>query len=26
LMNAAIRSMGATIYKRYRLFEKPIGA
>jgi len=26
LINAAIRSMGATIYKRYRLFEKPIGA
>ncbi len=26
LLNAAIRSMGATIYKRYRLFEKPIGA
>ena len=25
LINAAIRSMGATIYKRYRLFEKPIG-
>jgi hypothetical protein len=26
LINAAIRSMGAKIYKRYRLFEKPIGA
>ncbi len=26
LINAAIRSMGSTIYKRYRLFEKPIGA
>jgi hypothetical protein len=26
LINAAIRSMGATIYKRYRLYEKPIGA
>ena len=26
LINAAIRSMGATIYKRHRLFEKPIGA
>jgi len=26
LINAAIRSMGAEIYKRYRLFEKPIGA
>jgi hypothetical protein len=26
LMNAAIRSMGSKIYKRYRLFEKPIGA
>ncbi len=26
LINAAIRSMGANIYKRYRLFEKPIGA
>jgi hypothetical protein len=26
LINAAIRGMGATIYKRYRLFEKPIGA
>lgn len=25
LINAAIQSMGATIYKRYRLFEKPIG-
>ncbi len=25
LINAAIRSMGATIYKRYRLFEMPIG-
>jgi hypothetical protein len=25
-INAAIRSMGAKIYKRYRLFEKPIGA
>lgn len=25
LINAAIRSMGAEIYKRYRLFEKPIG-
>jgi hypothetical protein len=25
LINAAIRSMGATIYKRYRLFEEPIG-
>jgi hypothetical protein len=26
LINAAIRGMGAKIYKRYRLFEKPIGA
>ena len=26
LINATIRSMGAEIYKRYRLFEKPIGA
>ena len=26
LINAAIRSMGSTIYKRYRIFEKPIGA
>jgi GNAT superfamily N-acetyltransferase len=26
LINAAIRSMGAKIYKRYRIFEKPIGA
>ena len=26
LINAGIRSMGAVIYKRYRLFEKPIGA
>jgi hypothetical protein len=26
LINAGIRSMGAKIYKRYRLFEKPIGA
>ncbi len=26
LINAAIRSIGAKIYKRYRLFEKPIGA
>jgi len=26
LINAAIRSMGSEIYKRYRLFEKPIGA
>jgi hypothetical protein len=26
LINAAIRSMGAKIYKRYRLFEKHIGA
>jgi hypothetical protein len=26
LINAAIQSMGAEIYKRYRLFEKPIGA
>ena len=26
LINAAIQSMGAKIYKRYRLFEKPIGA
>jgi hypothetical protein len=26
LINAAIRSMGAKIYKRHRLFEKPIGA
>jgi hypothetical protein len=25
LINAAIQSMGAKIYKRYRLFEKPIG-
>ena len=25
LINAAIRSMGSKIYKRYRLFEKPIG-
>ena len=25
LINAAIRSMGSEIYKRYRLFEKPIG-
>lgn len=26
LINTAIQSMGAKIYKRYRLFEKPIGA
>jgi GNAT superfamily N-acetyltransferase len=26
LINAAIQSMGAKVYKRYRLFEKPIGA
>jgi hypothetical protein len=26
LINAAIRSMGSTIYKRYRIFEKPIAA
>ena len=26
LINAAIQSMGAKIYKRYRIFEKPIGA
>ena len=26
LINAGIRSMGAAIYKRYRLFEKSIGA
>ena len=26
LINAAIRSVGAKIYKRYRLYEKPIGA
>jgi len=26
LINASIRSMGAKIYKRYRLFEKSIGA
>jgi hypothetical protein len=26
LINAAIRSVGSEIYKRYRLFEKPIGA
>ncbi len=26
LINAAIRGMGAKIYKRYRLFEKPLGA
>ena len=26
LINATIRSMGSEIYKRYRLFEKPIGA
>lgn len=26
LINATIQSMGAEIYKRYRLFEKPIGA
>lgn len=25
LINAAIRSVGAKIYKRYRLYEKPIG-
>lgn len=26
LINAAIRSVGAEIYKRYRIYEKPIGA
>jgi GNAT superfamily N-acetyltransferase len=26
LINAAIRSIGAKVYKRYRIFEKPIGA
>jgi hypothetical protein len=26
LINAAIRSVGARVYKRYRIFEKPIGA
>jgi len=26
LINAAIRSVGAKIYKRYRIYEKPIGA
>jgi hypothetical protein len=26
LINATIRSVGSEIYKRYRLFEKPIGA
>ena len=26
LINAAIQSVGAKIYKRYRLYEKPIGA
>ncbi len=25
LINAAIRSVGATVYKRYRIYEKPIG-
>lgn len=25
LINATIRSIGATIYKRYRIYEKPIG-
>jgi len=26
LINAAIRSVGGKIYKRYRIYEKPIGA
>ena len=26
LINAAIRSVGARIYKRYRIYEKPVGA
>lgn len=26
LINAAIRSVGAYVYKRYRIYEKPIGA